>query len=1824
MANQNTVEYRASLDVNGIKSGAAQAAQALDDIGQAGAAAGAKAGQGLAQVQSSSQQLVNSNKAAAAATQQLSQANAAGAISAGQHAMAMRQLPMQITDVVTSLAGGMPIYMVAIQQGGQIRDSFNGFGNALRGVTSLISPTRLALGGLGVSAAAVALAYKQGSSEADGYHRALVMTGNTAGVTASQMSDMAKAVGDITGGQHAASQALTEITATSKVAGESLQQFTQMAVDLERYAGQPVKNTAAELAKLGDEPVKASIKLNEQYHYLTDSVYQQIKALEEQGRKDEAAALAQKTYASEMAERAATLKGQLGTLERAWQSLGSMATKAWNAMLNVGRAATLGEVRGQIEETTRELNGLLMGDAFASNGGGAAFGDGGKGTAARIDQLKRKLGELNAQAAPLEAEDATAQLKAQEQADNDAKIAARARLAEQRKNTRSRKDMRDEEIAQLKRDRDIVGMLQDEYETRLANINAKYKDPKGPKGGGGGGIKVSDNEMASMRAQLAAAQQYYTELTRLGAGASELNTAERESLKISEQLKLVTDAKTRARLQEKQALADTLAAQLRTNKGLDESYKAHQKSIDANNSEADALEQRARQQDAANAVYGKGKVAIEQMTLATLEHQLAEAESSDSFDPKYIQSLERKIAAQKHWAQALAETDQKRFDQHADQLLANAEEMAAAYADELRVASATGLERERIVAARQVELKYAKERQAVDRESLSDDEKQRRLARLAAAEQVESSAAVSKATSSYMAKASDDMNKSLTDALLRGFEAGKDGAKNLADTVRNMFNTMLLRPVISAVMTPVATAASGAVQSAMSSMGLGGTGSSSGLMGGLTDWSSWGDKGSKWLMDQGMSMVTKGMEGTGSALMSLGNTVQGVDQWFKTVPGMEGGIGSAAGYLGAVVALTQGNYGQAIGSAIGTYILPGIGTMIGGFLGGLLDDLGGGETRTGGQYGVAYNGQVANNRRGQTYTNDGQNYWSPNAAGNALVDGQAYLLEGGQRYANEGAIAQAVAGTAQTINTLLKQLGSAATVNGFWAGLETSDKDRGGVFAGGSLSNGAAFGESGKGDNYKGTLYEKWSTQSPDLETAIKNFELDLKQSTLQALQAATDIPKAISSQLAGANIEQLTEEQVNALLTAINATITGVGQLRTALDAMGMTYPLEQTFDFIAQLASLGGGFDAMGSSLSGFYQSYYSETERMQTLQESLVGALQRQGLAIDPALGETAKAQYRQAVQDALGAGNAELSAQLLGMASSFSQAADYAQKSADAVAKAAQEQADAAAKAQQSLRTSLIALEGKLGSGLGRQYQAEDAAQTLATLLAGTPMAQGAEQLAARILSATQSEVQEYFRAVWQQLDSTEARQQLVSVTDTILGLVQAEGTLQERTHSLAQSFASAAEAALSARTSAGSLLDRINSALGGDGPAYALKREQGLWASMATASYTQQIELASELTDSVLARMQTEKQSADKLQAIHQNLRDSIEATRVGALSPLTLGQKLKEAGDHFYAAVAKANAGDTDAAGQVTGLRQTYLELAQRYYAASDDYTAVFNATENAITGLAGQMQTDAQQQLAASQATVAQLQQLQSVAQAAFEQADRDYTTSSAALQQQAALLTSMDGGIASLADLLAGLPAELAAQLQPMVATSDQALIALMRGAQDANAGLMLGDLQAKGLASGASAGQVARVSGQLYSDADVATLLQSAKNNYPGYSIDQLAAIGQAQYGISRAQLDRVINGSHRDGLDRVPFDGYIGELHRDEMVLTQRQANDYRKLDMSGMERVMQSMASEIKTLRAQVVDLLGTVATVTSETGTRTAAELGRAVREVTMAGARPR
>lgn len=276
-----------------------------------------------------------------------------------QLTQAYRQLPAQITDVTTSLASGMPVWLVAIQQGGQIRDSFGGTVPMFRELASAINPVRVGMFGLATGAAAVALAYNQGSAEADAYRRAIVLNGNAAGATVGQLQEQAAAIGANVATQAQAAEVLAQLAASGNVAAGNMRQLAEAALRLERVGGPAAKETASAFAELGRDPLKAAVKLNESTNFLTESVYRQIKALAEQGRTAEAAAVAQQAYAETVTQRAKELEGNLGTLESAWMKLGEAAKGAWDRMLNIGRKETpeqqVAALQRGIESLTEEM-----------------------------------------------------------------------------------------------------------------------------------------------------------------------------------------------------------------------------------------------------------------------------------------------------------------------------------------------------------------------------------------------------------------------------------------------------------------------------------------------------------------------------------------------------------------------------------------------------------------------------------------------------------------------------------------------------------------------------------------------------------------------------------------------------------------------------------------------------------------------------------------------------------------------------------------------------------------------------------------------------------------------------------------------------------------------------------------------------------------------------------------------------------------------------------------------------------------------------------------------------------------------------------------------------------------------------------------------------------------------------------------------------------------------------------------------------------------------------------------------------------------------------
>ncbi len=90
-------------------------------------------------------------------------------ISVGQYKAAMRMLPAQFTDVATQLAGGQSPWLILLQQGGQVKDSFGGMIPMFRGLA--ITLPMVGATSLAVATGALAYAWYQGNSTLSDFNK---------------------------------------------------------------------------------------------------------------------------------------------------------------------------------------------------------------------------------------------------------------------------------------------------------------------------------------------------------------------------------------------------------------------------------------------------------------------------------------------------------------------------------------------------------------------------------------------------------------------------------------------------------------------------------------------------------------------------------------------------------------------------------------------------------------------------------------------------------------------------------------------------------------------------------------------------------------------------------------------------------------------------------------------------------------------------------------------------------------------------------------------------------------------------------------------------------------------------------------------------------------------------------------------------------------------------------------------------------------------------------------------------------------------------------------------------------------------------------------------------------------------------------------------------------------------------------------------------------------------------------------------------------------------------------------------------------------------
>lgn len=260
---------------------------------------------------------------------------------------AYRGLPAQITDITTSLISGQPAYLVAIQQGGQLKDMFGGVGNAARALLSVLTPARLIVGGIAAALATVGINALQGWLQVDRFNKTMALTGSTAvaswgqldRVTRQVAADTGASIGSVRETMEALLESGTQTSTTLAATGRAVTAYRKL-------TGASAEDAVKLFAGQRDAVLDWATKANKAYNFLTAAQIDHIRQLQVQGRTNEAVRFANEELAKSLESRAVPA---IGLVERAWAKVKGVVSSVIDATKAVGRPETIDDQIASLE-----------------------------------------------------------------------------------------------------------------------------------------------------------------------------------------------------------------------------------------------------------------------------------------------------------------------------------------------------------------------------------------------------------------------------------------------------------------------------------------------------------------------------------------------------------------------------------------------------------------------------------------------------------------------------------------------------------------------------------------------------------------------------------------------------------------------------------------------------------------------------------------------------------------------------------------------------------------------------------------------------------------------------------------------------------------------------------------------------------------------------------------------------------------------------------------------------------------------------------------------------------------------------------------------------------------------------------------------------------------------------------------------------------------------------------------------------------------------------------------------------------------------------------
>lgn len=264
-------------------------------------------------------------------------------------ALELQQVGYQLNDLAVQVASGQNPITALVQQGSQLSGTFGGVRPALQAVFSLFTPAKLAVGGLAAGVGLLAVAWSQAEADNSRFSKSLAITNNAAGQTRGSMDALARSTAENAQITIGASREIAQaLVSTGKVGPQAIEPMAEAIGRVQRLTGESAESVVKDFAAMAGGVARWAQEHNKQYNYLTAEQYRYIRALEAQGKTEEAMAENARLLNESLSKRTV----QLGLVEQGWKGIKDAASGAWDAMLGIGRPQT---VEDQLADVQRRL-----------------------------------------------------------------------------------------------------------------------------------------------------------------------------------------------------------------------------------------------------------------------------------------------------------------------------------------------------------------------------------------------------------------------------------------------------------------------------------------------------------------------------------------------------------------------------------------------------------------------------------------------------------------------------------------------------------------------------------------------------------------------------------------------------------------------------------------------------------------------------------------------------------------------------------------------------------------------------------------------------------------------------------------------------------------------------------------------------------------------------------------------------------------------------------------------------------------------------------------------------------------------------------------------------------------------------------------------------------------------------------------------------------------------------------------------------------------------------------------------------------------------------